>query len=250
MSEEIKDPNQLDLFAGILFTPEQEKMIADYIERCKKDVEIAKSRVNTLELILVEAGFVEGKDFVNNFTKGTTTKEVQLGYSWQNNQFKAEVTVETCNGNIVLKGIKHVNGKIEKTLFYVDMDKGKLQCSSIQDQYRYIKPATLLEKFRQHNELQKIYCENYIKRNNVKDYTIEKYQKLYPNATVTVVNEYTRNSGYFDTIQVKFPSCSYIQFYIPSEIDREQVYKKHDAEFVDLTTEEVLEKFNNQEALK
>ena len=26
MNEEIKDPNQLDLFAGILFTPEQEKL--------------------------------------------------------------------------------------------------------------------------------------------------------------------------------------------------------------------------------
>jgi hypothetical protein len=32
LNEQIKDPNQLDLFAGMLFTPEQEQKIAEFIE--------------------------------------------------------------------------------------------------------------------------------------------------------------------------------------------------------------------------
>jgi hypothetical protein len=95
--------------------------------------------------------------------------------------------------------------------------------------------------------MQKAFCENYNKKHKIKNYTIEKYQKLYPNATVTVVSDYTRGMGHFDTIKVKFPSCSYVQFHIPNEIDREQIYKKHDAEFEDLTTEEVLNRFSKQE---
>lgn len=250
MNEEIKDPNQLDLFEGILLTPEQEKMKADYIERCKSSTNLAESTNKYHVKLLIENGFIENVDFLNTFKREIVTREVTLGHSYNNTNFKVELTFETSSGDIALKGLQHEKGKIEEKTFWLYFERDKVQCSSIQDQYRYIKPKTLLEKFRQHNELQKIYCENFIKRNNVKQYTIEKYQKLYPNATVTVVQDYTRGMGTFELIQVKFPSDSYVQFHVPSEIDREQVYKKHDAEFVRLTTEEVLEKFNKQEALK
>ena len=75
----------------------------------------------------------------------------------------------------------------------------------------------------------------------------KKYQTKYPNATVSVVSDYTRSMGSFELIQVKFPSCSYIQFRMPTENDRETLHKKFDAEFVDLTVEEALEKFSKQE---
>ena len=247
MNEEIKDPNQLDLFAGILFTPEQEKMIASYIERCKTNVDLAESTNEHHVDLLVENGFRLGVDFRNTFKRGKDTRTVTLGSRYDNTLFEAEVTVDTCGGGVELIGLRHTNGKLETASFYLYFERDKVQCSSIQDQYRYIKPATMLEKLRVHNEKQKIYCENYNKKYKVKNYTIEKYQKLYPNATVTVTQEYTRGMGYFETIKVKFPSCSYVQFYIPNEIDREQIYKKHDAEFEDLTTEEVLEKFSKQE---
>jgi hypothetical protein len=36
------------------------------------------------------------------------------------------------------------------------MDLGKVQCSAVQGQYRFIKPETLLEKLNQYNECQKV----------------------------------------------------------------------------------------------
>jgi len=247
MNEEIKDPNQLDLFAGMFLTPDQEEMKRKYIERCENAAKLAESDNQRNMALLIDYGFVLGVDFVNTFKRETVTREVTLGYSYNNTDFKTEVTFMFYSGEIKLKGLTHRNEEVIESLFAVYFERDKVQCSSIQDQYRYIKPKTLLEKLRQHNELQKVYCENYIKRNGVKNYTIEKYQKLYPNATVTVLSDYTRSMGTIALIQVKFPSCSYVQFYIPNEKDREQVYKKFDAEFVDLTTEEVLEKFNKQE---
>lgn len=244
--EQIKDPNQLDLFAGVLFTPEQEKMIDDYIKRSKNSADIAE-KANQQHVDLLYTNGFSFEEFTNTFKREIVTREVTLGYVYSKTNFNVELTFESFSGDISLKGIQHNKGKIEEKTFWVDFDKDKIQCSSIQDQYRYIKPKTLLEKLRQHNEKQRCQCENYIKKNGVKQYTIEKYQKLYPNAKVTHIQEWTRNMGYFDTIQVKFPSCSYVQFYVPNEIDREQVYKKHDAGFVDLTVGEVLEKFNNQE---
>ena len=32
MNEEIKDPNQLDMFEGILLSPDQEKQVANFIQ--------------------------------------------------------------------------------------------------------------------------------------------------------------------------------------------------------------------------
>ena len=247
MNEEIKDPNQLDLFAGILFTPEQEKMIASYIERCKTNVDLAESTNGHRIDLLVENGFRLGIDFRNTFKRSKNTKTVTLGSRYDNTLFEAEVTIDECGGDAELIGLRHNNGKLETSSFYLYFERDKVQCYAIQDQYRYIKPSTLLEKLHVHNEMQKAFCENYIKKNSVKQYTIEKYQKLYPNATVTITQEYTRGMGHFETIKVKFPSCSYVQFHIPNEIDREQIYKKHDAEFEDLTTEEILNRFSKKE---
>ena len=247
MSEEIKDPNQLDLFAGILFTPEQEKMIASYVERCKNSTDLSERKNEYGVDLLIRNGFRLGVDFKNTFKRGKDTRTVTLGSRYDKTLFEAEVEIDMCGGDVELIGLRHNNGKLETSSFYLYFERDKVQCYPIQDQYRYIKPSTLLEKLHIHNEMQKAFCENYIKKNSVKQYTIEKYQKLYPNATVTAIQEYTKGMGSFDTIQVKFPSCSYVQFYIPNEIDREQVYKKHDADLQDLTAEEVLERFSKQE---
>ena len=247
MNEEIKDPNQLDLFAGMFLTPDQEESKCKYIERCENAAKLAESANQYNMVLLIENGFVLGVDFVNTFKREKLTKEVTLGYSYNNTDFKTEATFMFYSGELKLKGLTHRDGNIIESLFPVYFERDKMQCNSIQDQYRYIKPTTMLEKLRQHNELQKVYCENYIKRNGVKNYTIEKYQKLYPNATVTITSDYTRGMGSFELIQVKFPSCSYIQFRMPTENDRETLHKKFDAEFVDLTVEEALEKFNKQE---
>jgi hypothetical protein len=237
---------QLDLFAGVLFTEEQEQMIAEYKERCAKNALYHKNQNERLEQLLLDNGFVKDVNFVNTFKIKTETREVSLGSDYRNNRFEVEVTHEVMEGSIRLKGFSFYAGKLEEKEFGIDIDKDKVQCTTVQDQYRYIKPATLLQKLTQHNARQVEMYENFVKKNALKLEVIKKYQKLYPNATVGVIQEWSKYSGTFDVLEVKFESGSYVQFQINTYQNKEVFYKKYDAELEKMSVEDVLNKFANQ----
>ena len=237
---------QLDLFAGVLFTEEQEKMIAEYKERCAKNALYYKNQNERLEQLLLDNGFVKDVNFVNTFKIKNETRNVSLGSDYRNNRFEVEVTHEVIEGDLRLKGFSFYNGNLEQKEFSIGLEKDKVQCSAIQDQYRYIKPATLLEKLTQHNARQVENYEFYVKKNALKFEITKKYQKLYPNATVEVKQEYSKYSGTFDVLEVKFESGSYVQFQLNTYQNKEIFYKKYDAQFEAMSVEEVLNKFNNQ----
>ena len=69
MNEEFKDPNQLDLFAGMFLTPDQEESKRKYIERCENAAKLAESTNQHNMALLLENGFVLGVDFVNTFKR-------------------------------------------------------------------------------------------------------------------------------------------------------------------------------------
>jgi hypothetical protein len=73
---------------------------------------------------------------------------------------------------------------------------------------------------------------------------------LYPNATITVKDGYTKYSGSFEVIEVKFESGSYVQFKLDCYKGVEYLVAKHDATFEKLSSDELLERFSKQEALK
>jgi len=246
MSEEIKDPNQLDLFAGILHTPEQEKMINDFLTRQKQNSigdELSNQRN---EKLLVDNGFIYGMDYVNTFKKEIVTREVSLGRRWDNNEFKVELTYETTTGYIALKGKRFYQGELIDTTFGIDFKEDKVQSSTIQDQYRYIKPTTLLEKLKVYNSRQEALLEEHKKKNSLKQNIIDKYTKLYPTATVIAKDDWTKYSGSFEIVEVKFKSGSYVQFRLDTYNNKEYLYKKHDAEFETLNSEELLNRFSKQ----
>jgi len=250
MNEEIKDPNQLDLFAGILFTPEQEEMIAKWLETIKTSV--AKNEIENKrnEKLLIDNGFIYGMDFINTFEKKIVTQEVTLGSWYNNNQFKVELTFESTTGGIALKGKRFYGGELTDDTFSVYIENGKMQCSTIQYQYRYIKPKTLLEKLKIYSKRAETLFEEYKKKTSLKESIVEKYTKLYPNATITVKKEWTKYSGDFEVIEVKFASGSFVQFRLDTYRNTEYMYKKYDAEVDKMTSEELLERFSKQEALK
>jgi len=167
---------QLDLFAGVLFTEEQEQMIAEYKERCAKNALYYKNQNERLEQLLLGAGFIKDVNFVNTFKTKTETREVTLGSDYRNNRFETEITYETYEGDLRLKGFSFYNGNLEQKEFSIGLEKDKVQCSAIQDQYRYIKPATMLEKLTQHNARQVENYEFYVKKNALKGKVIKKYQ--------------------------------------------------------------------------
>jgi hypothetical protein len=250
MNEEIKDPNQLDLFEGIVLTTEQQKQVNYYIDSINKSTNYQKHNVQQIEQLLVETGFKVGIDFENTFKSSLETRTVKIGYG--SNQFETEVTAEFHSGNINLLGMyfNKSMSKPEQRKFGVDISNGKLQSATIQDQYRFIKPKTLLEKLKLFNEKAKRQFKEYQKENSLKQSVIDKYTKLYPNATVTVKSDWTKYSGSFEIIEVRFESDSYIQFRLDLYNNKEYMYKKYDATFEKLSSDELLERFSKQEALK
>jgi len=249
MNEEIKDPNQLDLFAGILLTPEQDKMVADFLNKQKNANENAKTRNQQNEKLLVDNGFIYGMDFINDFKIETVTKSVTLGYRYDNTQFETELTYEASSGGISLKGKRFYNNELKDSTFSVDFEGGKMNCVTVQDQYRFIKPKTLLEKLKVHNERVEVLFEEYKRKTSLKEAIIEKYTKLYPNATIEVKREWTKYSGDFEVIEVKFVSGSFVQFRLDTYRNTEYMYKKYDAEVDKMKADELLERFSKQEAL-
>ncbi len=57
----------------------------------------------------------------------------------------------------------------------------------------------------------KNYCKHFMDEYLEKN-TIEKYTKLYPNATITAKDDWSKYGGSYRVVEVKFESGSYIQF--------------------------------------
>ena len=243
-TENFKDPNQLDLFAGIVLTAEQQSQVDRNVDNINQGTNWQKNKVQQIEQLLVEAGFKKGIDFENTFKSSLETRNIKIG--WGNNQFETEVTAEFHSGDVVLKGLRFFDGKLTNTTFNIDIDNDKVQCYTVQGHSRYIKPKTLLEKLNQHNECQKDRLKDFQNKTNLKQIIVEKYTKLYPNATITVKSDWTKYSGSFEVIEVKFESGSYIQFKLDTYNNKEYMYKKHDAEFDNLNSEELLNRFSKQ----
>ena len=246
-TENIKDPNQLDLFAGIVLTVEQQKQVDHYIDSANKNNNYQRNRVQQIEQLLVETGFKGGIDFENTFKSSLETRTVKIG--WGNIPFETEITAFFNSGDINLLGecFNIYDKKIENRKFGVDISNGKLQSSTtIQGQYRFIKPKTLLEKLKLSNERAKQQLEDYQKESGLKQSVVEKYTKLYPNATITVKNDWTKYSGRFEVIEIKFESGSYVLFRLDTYNNKEYIYQKHDAEIATLSIEELLNRFSKQ----
>jgi tRNA G46 methylase TrmB len=243
-TENFKDPNQLDLFAGIVLTVEQQSQVDRNVDNINQSTNWQRNKVQQLEQLLVEAGFKKGIDFENTFKSSLETRNIKIGYG--SGQFETEVTAEFYSGDIVLKGLRFVNNELKKSVFNLEINRDKVQCSAVQDQYRFIKPKTLFEKLKLFNEKAKQQFKEYQKENSLKQSVIDKYTKLYPNATITIKSDWTKYSGSFEVIEVKFESGSYIQFKLDTYNNKEYMYKKHDAEFNNLNSEELLNRFSKQ----
>lgn len=239
---------QLDLFEGVLLTADQQEKVNTYIENCKKNSEyIQKKHLNIVGLLLMN-GFCKDVHFEESCKTTIETRTVKLGYTYNNTDFETEVTAEYSQSDIYLLGqsFDSYKNQIKPSKFFFDVEKDKIQCGSITEQYRFYKPKTLLEKLKYHNENALYRFEEHQKKINLEKNVIEKYTKLYPNATIEAKDDWSKYGGSYRIVEVKFESGSYIQFKLDTYNLKEYIYKKHDAVFEKLTIEELLEKFNNQ----
>ena len=239
---------QLDLFEGVLLTADQQTHVDYYINSQQKVTTFQENETQRIEKMLIEAGFIKGVHFKNDFKSSTTTRTVTLGYSYNQTQFEVEVTAKICTGGVVLLGKRFDSStkELKDATFSFDVERDKLQSWTIQDQARYVKPKTLLNKLLEHNEKEKQRFEEYNKSTALLNATLKKYKTLYPSATVTSGRDYAKYYGSFDTIKVEFESGSFIEFRIDPYNDRDVMFKKKDVEYDNLSSDELLERFSKQ----
>jgi len=214
------------------FVERQQHYVTDRIESMKKTVEMLK-----------EAGFKQGENFSCSYTVDKETSERSFGYG--DNSFKAEVTFDTISGCVYLKHKRFYAGELTADNSSVSKAGDKLECSRITPQYRAYKPSTLLVKLNEHNEDQQWRYDNYVKKNNMLEYTLDKYSKLYPNATVQTGSGYAGNRS-FSTVLVSFESGSWVEFKLGFRQDEEYMFKKFDATVDALKGMDLLNHFNEQ----
>ena len=240
---------QLDLFHGVVLTTKQQEEIDNFINKQAERAVKSQDDVNKTMLLLDEAGFVQGVDYDNNFEVYEVTKERTFGYSYNNTNYDHEVTYMNAVGGVYLKVNTIKEGKIKTHNSSVDREYDKLMCTSITSQYRYYKPSSLYTKFNEYNERKINELEHNNKQKIALDIVVAKYQKLYPEAEVTIGSDYYRRSyNSFPTVKVKFESGSSVEFTLGygDEMEKERFHKKYDAQTE--TIENLLERFNNQKA--
>ena len=244
---------QLDLFEGLVLTTEQQEQIDSFINSQAKNAVVSQENINRTMLLLDEAGFVMGVDYACNFEISEVTSKREFGYSYNNTNFEYEVTYINSYGNVYLIVDTIKDNKIVKYNAPVSREGDKLMCTSITDQYRYYKPSTLLTKLKESRKAKIQELDRRGKEWLCLDYTIEKYQKLYPEAIVKEGTDYDR--GYrghsyteFKIVVIEFKSGSSVTFRLGYgyELDKERLHKRYDAQKE--TVEQTLERFNNQKA--
>ena len=240
---------QLDLFEGKILTTEQQIEINSFIKRQSKNAVSAQKNVDKITLMLDEAGFVYGQDYSSNFEVHEVTREREFGYSYNNTNFDHETTYLNSVGGIFLWVNTIKEGKLEVYKSGVSSEDDKLQCTSVTKQYRYYKPSSLLVKYNEHNQRIVGELEYKNKQKIALNTIVAKYQKLYPEAKVTIDSDYHRKSRNYDsfpTVKVEFQSGSYVSFKLGygNEIDQEVFHKKYDVQSE--SAQDLLIRFNNQ----
>ena len=240
---------QLDLVEGKVLTTEQRLEVQSYIERGDKEVVRKREENIKIQLLLDRAGFREGIDYINDFDVSEKTYNHEFGYSYNNTQWEAEVSVMRNSGGCQILFDSFRNGKIEMGKSFVYREGNKLQCTSITSQYRYYKPSSLLSKLKEHNDYSLIQLETTNKKQSIIEYTVEKYTKLFPNAEVKIGSDYNRgrnNYTEFKTVIINFTSGSYVIYRLGYDNDGEYLHKKFDNVVDVLKGMDLLNHFNNQ----
>jgi len=240
---------QLDLFHGKVLTAEQQEEVNRFIKSQAERAIKAEKRNNKTMLMLDEAGFVYGQDYSSNFEVEEVTKEQRFGYGYNNTDYEFEVTYIQNTGNVFLWVNTIKDGEIKIYKSSLDVEGDKLMCTSITKQYRHYKPSSLLVKYNEYNQRIVGELEYKNKQKIALNTIVAKYQKLYPEAKVTIDSDYHRKSRNYDsfpTVKVEFQSGSYVSFKLGygNEIDQEVFHKKYDVQSE--SAQDLLIRFNNQ----
>ena len=225
------DPNQLPLFADLL-TVEQEQRIADEKSSATKQMDRQRLEVIRKVSTVVDAGFSPAQ-YGYSIDCIKVMREINVN-SWREEYKMVEVELDHFKGNFYIVFDEYDSGKNEiiKRKASVDLRGDKMECYWLNNNSRAMKPATILTNIAKAAETAKYKYEIANKTKSTVEYTVDKYQKLYPDAEVKAGKGYTSGRGNyteFDTVTITFKSGSYVTFEVYTTPDKEYVREKVDA---------------------
>jgi hypothetical protein len=241
-------PNQLPLFADML-TVEQEQRVANEKADATKTMLRQKDEVIRKMKMVIDAGFSPAQyGYSTDCIK--VMREINVN-PWREESKLVEVELDRFNGNFYIVFDEYDKGKNEivKRKATVDLRGDKMECYWLNNNSRAMKPTTILANISKAAETAKYKYKVANQTKSTVEYTVDKYQKLYPDAEVEAGKGYNSGRGNyeeFDTVTVKFKSGSYLSFRVFSEPDKEYVNKTYDAVFTKMTKTEIMDYFNAQ----
>ena len=235
MMNEIQDPNQLTLgIENQVLTVEQIARVEAFKERLTKSNESLKASLLRKHALLLENGFVEGKDFFFYMEEENENADVNAN-GWNDAELLVTVDVQRVKGKCVLLYDRYevTSDTIVKANAGFEIESNKVECYPLMGNARKITFRKLKEKLAEKNSGAQWEMSSTRNSKSVLSYTIEKYQKLAPNAEVTATREYkSYGRGYsFDAVNVKFENGNLLIVQPGNKNDEESVHR-----FIDVTT--------------
>ena len=245
---------QLDLFEGAILNAKQQTQLETFIDNQVVRSQNAKIKNEETEIALIDAGFVKGVDFNNNFEIYDVVEDVELGYSFDNSNFLVnDVSYTGKRGGIsfLSKRYSREDDKIvDIEINWFDFANGKFECESLMGSYRKVKPATLLAKLNDKRDRAEYDMEATRERNKGFAIALKDLRKKFPTAKFSIFTDYDRSSygrNIYSTQRVKgqFDNGSYVTLDVHSN-GKYKIVKKYDAEMVAMVSDQVMEFFTNQ----
>ena len=243
---------QLDLFQGVVLNTKQQTQLEEFINGQVVRSQNAKIKNKETEIALIDAGFVKGVDFNNNFEIYDVVEDVELGYSFDNSNFLVnDVSYTGKRGGIsfLSKRYSREDDKIvDIEINWFDFANGKFECESLMGSYRKVKPATLLAKLNFKRDRAEYDMEATRMRNRGFNIALKDLRKKFPTAKFSIFTDYDRYSRRFvstERVKGQFDNGSYVTLDVHSN-GKYKIVKKYDAEMVAMVSDQVMEFFTNQ----
>jgi hypothetical protein len=246
MINEIQDPNQLTLgIENQVLTVEQIERVETFKERLTRSNESLKASLLRKHALLLENGFVEGKDFFFYMEEENENADVNAN-GWNDAKLLVTVDVRRVKGECVLIYDRYeaTSDTIVKAKAGFEIESNKVECYPINGNARKITFRKLKEKLAEKNSGAQ--WEMMAARNSksVLNYTIEKYQRLAPNAEVKVGRDgksYGNKYYSFDIVTIKFENGNLLAVKPGSKNDEESVHRFIDVRIVNKSAEELVQ---------
>jgi hypothetical protein len=236
MINEIQDPNQLTLgIENQVLTVDQIARVEAFKERLTKSNENTKASLLRKQALLLENGFIEGKDFSFSMEEVNEDADVNAN-GWNDNEVIVTVDVRRVNGKCVLLYDRYeaTSDMIVQSIAGFSVELNKVECHTINGNGRWVTFRKLKENLAEKNSSAQWEMSSARNNKSVLSYTAEKYRKLAPGAEVTVSREGAssgRRYYSFDTVTVKFQNGNLLVVAPRRNNDEELVHR-----FIDVTT--------------